>query len=309
MIFSQIERLCCSTEKEIVIVAPFMKAPIVNRVLRAVPDTVAVTAITRWWPEEIVQGVSDLDVWLCFRDRPLGRLFLRHDLHAKYYRGDHTCLVGSANLTARALGLTMSPNLELLVELPSSVVAIQNFEANVFENVVEVTDDLYRCTAQAVQMLSTQISKVEDERPGGDATFDIGVWLPASRQPEDLYEMYCGNAEVVPSSSRLPALRDLHVLQIPPGLNPSAFEMVVGTRLLTMPVVAAVDRFVSVKERRFGEVRDHIYAHAPTLDSSHAWQTLFRWLMYFLPRRYTYRRPAHSELIGRASNVDVATPV
>src|SRR5947199_2775416 len=113
--------LCPSASETLVIAAPFIKDTVLARVLDVLPSTVRrVTCITRWFPEEIAAGVSDLEIFDRLAAYQNARLLLHPHLHAKLYRADHRCLVGSANLTNRALGWSSPPNLELLVELDAT---------------------------------------------------------------------------------------------------------------------------------------------------------------------------------------------
>lgn len=101
---TQLEQLCAAGRRDILLVAPFVKAHTLERLLGQVAAEVAVRCVTRWRPEEIVAGVSDLEVWPLLRDRVQSSLWLHPDLHAKLYRADDTCLIGSANITDTALG-------------------------------------------------------------------------------------------------------------------------------------------------------------------------------------------------------------
>ena len=73
------------------LVAPFIKVGAFQRLLASIADEVSIHCITRWRPEEIAAGVSDLEIWPILRDRPHSRLWLRPDLHAKFYRADAQC--------------------------------------------------------------------------------------------------------------------------------------------------------------------------------------------------------------------------
>lgn len=114
---TELSKLCTEADRELLLVAPFIKASVLERLLDKISSDVTLKCITRWFPEEIVTGVSDLEVWNLIQNRPNSSLWLRSDLHAKYYRADNHCLVGSANLTGKALGWSDCPNLELLVPL------------------------------------------------------------------------------------------------------------------------------------------------------------------------------------------------
>ena len=66
-----------------------------------------------------------------------------------------------------------------------------------------------------------------------------------------------------------------------------------------MPLISQVDQLLN-QPRRFGEVRDLLKALCgPSFDASRAWQTLMRWMLYFLPERYKLTVPHHSEIMYR----------
>src|SRR5688572_5725315 len=140
---TRLECLCAEARHEILLAAPFTKKDVVARLLEKVPLSVSVRCVTRWRPEEILAGVSDIEVWPLLRDRHLASMWLRTDLHAKYYRVDERCLVGSANLTSMALGWTPHPNLELLVPLEAGDAALRGFEAVMLAGCVQVDDALF----------------------------------------------------------------------------------------------------------------------------------------------------------------------
>src|SRR3546814_15701150 len=85
------------------------------RLLGAIPDDIAVTCVTRWRPDEIAAGVSDLEVFDLIRARASGTLLLQPHLHAKLYRTGDRRLLGSANISGRALGWHEPANLEILL--------------------------------------------------------------------------------------------------------------------------------------------------------------------------------------------------
>src|SRR6478752_6932644 len=106
--------LAAASRREFVMCAPFAKESVVSKVLSAVPKGVRIQLFTRWRPDEVAAGVSDTRVLSVVRSRG-GAVYLYDRLHAKYYRNENDALIGSANLTATALGWGSNPNLELLV--------------------------------------------------------------------------------------------------------------------------------------------------------------------------------------------------
>lgn len=293
-----LKALCADATDRVVLAAPFAKRAVVERLLGVIDDRVAVDVVVRWLPYDIKAGVSDLEVWEVVRARPGARLFMRQDLHAKYYRSAADCLVGSANLTAAALGWSPAPNLELLVPMPRS--SVDPFEEELFGSVVEVDDDVAAVIRAAVDLLPDFVAvEVPDVPPSAGPPVTIGTWIPTLRQPEELFVAYHGDPDALSGAARESAVRDLQVLRVPPGLSEPQFRACVGATLLGMPVVGAVDRFV-VQPRRFGEVRDLLREQLGSEEPpERQWQVLFRWLTYFLAERFEYRRPRHSEVIAR----------
>ena len=131
---------------------------------------------------------------------------------------------------------------------------------------------------------------------------DLSRWLPQSRQPADLFSAYAEQWENLITAAHSTTLVDLAALQIPPNLTESLFVRYVALQLLQIPCIALVDEFVS-RSQRFGAVRDYLKSlpcsSEPSFDATNAWQTLMRWLLYFLPERYERTIPRHSEIFQR----------
>lgn len=308
-----LEQLLRSTRSKLLIVSPFIKVNTLKRLLSSVGDDVRVDCVTRWRLDEIMVGVSDLEVWDLLRTRSNASLSLRMNLHAKYYRGDDNCLVGSANVTDAALGWSVAPNLELLIPSPDN----QDFENELFAGTVKVTDALYEQYKTAVENCPkiafpanptfqpdlpenvTQISSPTDEYIAVQP-ISIETWLPTTRYPESLYSAYAGQLDKLTTAAREAAVADLAVLSIPIGFSEKTFNLFVATALVQMPVIYQVDCFVE-KPRRFGAVRDLIkqITGVGKTEADTAWQTLMRWLLYFLPNTYERKQPHHSEIFEK----------
>lgn len=302
----QLEELCNQARHEVLLAAPFIKLNTFDRLLKSIDQNIKVRCVTRWHPDEIVAGVSDLDVWLLVKERPHTTLWLRSDLHAKYYRGDQKVLVGSANLTNAALGWSRQANLELLIS--SDVLA--DFEQELFAESVIVDDSLYKHVKQIVDALPA-ISKLElvdissallDLDEDNIPPVLLEAWLPLLRHPEKLYTAYAGDIDQLGTGSQIAALHDLQVLDIPIGLNREQFEAYVGIQLLQKPIIRQVDQFVE-RPQRFGAVRDFLRTLPcgipEEFDADIAWQTLMRWLLYFLSNNYYTKLANHSEIFAR----------
>jgi hypothetical protein len=299
---------------DIVLIAPFVKRGALAHLLEAVDPEAAVSCVTRWRPEEILAGVSDLDVWPLLRDRG-GTLSLVSHLHAKYYRFGYVTFVGSANLTAAALDWRAQANLELLVEARSEARLLE-FEAAVRAQAVQVDETLYehmRALVEALRPLEAPVigaSAVdagdEGEREAGrlfEERREAALWLPESRTPQVLFDYYRGKLDRLSQGEREAAAVDLAAFPLPLGLEEGAFRAYIGWYLAQTSVVRRVDTLL-VEPQRFGAVRASLRRmedYPRDRDSSRDWQTLMRWLLYFLPDQYEAWEANYSEIFARRS--------
>ena len=232
-------------------------------------------------------------------------------MHAKYYRADKGCLIGSANLTATALGWSPNPNVEILVP-PADCQSLRfTFERNLLASSVEVDNALFESAVAAVEAMPPLVfqdtvawnaggagnEQVVDVQISGDKT-----WLPRLRYPEYLYLAYCNELDALTTVARDVATEEVKNFRVLPGLPRKAFEAEIGIQMLSQPIVHGVDNFLK-EPRRFGAVRDYLartYGEDyEAFDASSAWQTLMRWLLYFAPNRFALAIPSHSEIMYR----------
>lgn len=66
---TELSNLCSKANREVLLVAPFIKASVIEILLDKISPGVSLKCITRWIPEEIVAGVSDLEVWNLVQNR------------------------------------------------------------------------------------------------------------------------------------------------------------------------------------------------------------------------------------------------
>jgi hypothetical protein len=288
-------KLAASSQLEFVMCAPFAKQAVVSRIISEVPDGVRVKLYTRWRPEEVAAGVSDTGVLALLQARG-GIVYLHDRLHAKFYRNESQVILGSANLTGAALGWSPNPNIELLAAVSP-------------ETVGQVEQQLATQSVQATPELAAEVDEIagglqmrvvvplgQSEEPAETG----GLWLPQLRIPADLFLAYSRGLGSLTSRSSAAAAIDLEILDLPQGLSKEQFYLLVGHRLRQQPLVVDIDDYLK-QPRRFGEVRDRIVQLTAVggEDASDAWQTLMRWLLEFLPGRYNWQLPRHSELFER----------
>jgi len=291
----------------IVLVAPFIKRRVVDRLLKAASASVTIDIVTRWSVHDVAMGASDPDVWeaVCARDNAAMRLI--SNLHAKYYRFDDRYFIGSANLTQKALAWSQPNNVEVLVSAEGEDAASIKQMLN---GGIEVTDELYR-------RFLLRVEESEIERPVNDdfleddffedtnvseptATYKASDWwTPSMRQPSQLYDVYAGEPDNVTRAGREQARADLLHFDVQVGLSRKAFEAEIAWQLFQKPVVQEVNSFTE-SSRRFGAVRDHLKAlpcaERSNFDATRTWQTLIRWLLYFISDEYEMHTANYSEI-------------
>lgn len=289
----QLIDLLGEAQGEVLLVAPFMKLAAATRALAAVPAAVtAICFVTRWKPEEVAAGVSDLELLDLIDSRPGAKLLLHPCLHAKLYRVDKRCLLGSANLTSKALGWAAPPNLELLVEYDTVSRAVQAFEQQLFENAIPATAEIRAAVAAAAASFSRML-------PGSPEP--VETWLPSCPAPERLFNVYAEFETFRLADSSAEAGRaDLRVLAIATGLAEGAFHQFVVATFSQMPLVQRIkSRLVGTTTDEAGstilsEELDPV--QLPYGDAEIAWEIFKRWLMVFGGGEFRVR-PVGEELV------------
>lgn len=300
--------LAAHAEQEVLLVAPFVKYAALHRVLDVVPDHVQVHCVTRWDPTEIVVGVSDLEVWDLVRQRPRTEFRLRMNLHAKLYRSDRRCLVGSANLTGAALGWGQSANLELLIEVSADAPPVGHLEAELTRSSVPVTEAIHNTMLRAVESLRALGVPGRSLSPlivAETSATSLDAWLPTCRAPDRLFSAYRGREDLMISSAFADAQRDLSVLKPPAGLDRKSFTAYVTALLEQHPVIRQLDDFVATP-RSTEEIQDFLTSCGAIPDGTTAaesWDALKLWLLAFFPDRYRAKPPQGTELFVRGTRL------
>lgn len=303
---NKLQNLCEKAENEIILVAPFIKNSIFQELLKLTNKEVKIICVTRWRIEEIIIGVSDIEIWETIKSFPNASLWLRNNLHAKYYRVDKECLIGSANLTANALTWSNNPNFELMIAVNSDDDELKNFEHQLFNNCIKVDQVLFNLYQSAIieqkalLPLKLDTNSLSDFNKRYSNNQDIiKNWLPTLRNPEDLYLAYTNEYDKLTNIASQNAIIDLSIFDLPQNLSKTLFNFYIGIQLLEKPIIQKIDNFVT-NPRRFGEICDYLKKIKEEENNSFnikiRWQTLMRWLLYFLPSRYGLSVPNYSEI-------------
>ena len=292
----ELRLLVAGAVRDLRLIAPFIKVPQLTDVLASAPSQVKVSVTTRWRPEEVARGVSDLGVFdVCERYGADLRLFDR--LHAKIFIADGArMLVGSANLTARGLGTAATPNFEVLMPCePTRRSAVMMLAAIDAESRLATIHER-AAVAKAAEAFAKSMPPFPEIAP----LIEERVWLPAFRSPDRLYALYLDLSRDETAGTNAVAVGDMAVLGLPFGLAELEFDSVVRTRLRMKAPLGSLDTFLS-RPRRFGELSAWIASVRPDtlhVERQRIAQTFVRWLVHFFSDRYQIDTPNHSEILS-----------
>ncbi len=276
-IWKQVQTHLANATEHVQLIAPFIKLDVFQAALAEVPETVRrIDCVTRWSVAEVAAGVSDPEIMQIAKADQRVHVRLCHNLHAKLFLADTTGLVGSANLTKRAMGTVPQHNIELLVETDLDHPAIQHLLQRIDETAVLATEEIaatIREQANTLNQTNGTIIVAGENLPGAT------IWYPATRRPDRLYVAYRGRADV-PPAVREGLSRDLAFLDVPPGLDETDFKEAVRERLSEIPEVS---RLLSGERLNNLDIQASVAGRAATSDreARRITETLAEWLKYF----------------------------
>jgi hypothetical protein len=270
------------------LIAPFVKAEVVERIFAELSHDVRVDMVTRWIPAEVAAGVSDLEVFDLVSARPGTRLLLNSMLHAKLYRFDQIYWLGSANLTGRALGWRAPSNIEILRSADGLDTDLRNLEQTLLATSMP-TDARYRDEIR--QQVDLLVKSGFDPRPLAAEIGGLSAsWLPTCPSPEKLWDVYSDpvNARRRMVESAFEAARaDISCLEVGDGLSEIQFYRVMSGTLNQMPLVRLIER-----EAETGLDAEKAAAliaaagGAAPYATNEMWEILAAWLQYYFPDQY-----------------------
>ena len=292
--------------RDVLIVAPFVRAKALDKLLSCIPAGTQITVVTRWRPTDLLMGVADLGVYDSTASKG-AKLYLRYDLHAKLFAADDRCLIGSANVTDTALGWRSPENLELLVMVQRSEPQVARFEERLMRGAISATVALR-------DRLATFLDKCRNRKllvPEFDLE-ELGQlqpdWIPRIRNPEELFSAYIGSVDF--GRAALQEMReDLNQMGATPGMNEPIFREWVAAAISQTPLIQTV---ISQIEQK-GEVTESdvaAFLREFSIDASvfrprEVLENLERWLSCFFPAQYETARESIKLIRAQSIGVQV----
>ncbi len=277
----------CDAQKTVRIAAPFIKAHALERVLKALPDSVDVICVARMRAEDVASGVCDLEVFDLIMQRR-GATFLIHPhLHAKFFAADTVCLVGSANLSQTALGWRTPSNVELLVELSTSEHGLDEWWDELLTQSIDATTnmrDAIKDEAARLRNLGSSLARPETDQ---ETVEDETIWVPECPRWTGLWEVYSGDEDQLPTNALASAKSDLAALGLPPGLNQIGFKKAIQTSFRHTQIFQQMDQLSQqgLSDLAGCKVLIEDFGVSPG-DAERRWQLLKNWLSGLYPNEF-----------------------
>ena len=284
----RVRALVGSARSEVLLCSPFIKAKAFSVVLEAIPPNISVRIVTRWRPEEIAAGFSDLEVFDIANERANTQLFLLHTLHAKLYLADDDCLVGSANLTAAALGWKPDSNIEILLATnrsDSDVSVLLQRVANATPATFQIRNEMEKLASgfDTPEFIESQ------DVPPEFTERAVSPWLPRCAAPTRLYEIY-QNTEtlIVTEGTRADAIADLQDLAPPPRLDQREFSAHISCALFKLPSLQSVLTRIpaSMTDSQGVDIIRELRQDLSKADAQKQWSIVREWIAVFFKDRF-----------------------
>lgn len=298
-----------NASEEIILVAPFIKKNALISVLENNKSKdIKLTVVTRWHPSDILSGVCDIEIFDVIKEIPNAKLFIHPALHAKYYRVDDCCLIGSANLTQKALGWCKSPNLEILLNYPYDENYLKPFERKLRQISILVNEDIKQEIKEAVESLRNEVKNAKQPFLNSLVIDEVKSrsipWLPLCRKPEDLFKIYLNkNVENMVKWTLDSGKTDIEYLSIPKSLSQKTFYKYAAAMLQQSEIVAIIeDKFannVITPETGKKIIEENIPETSLVYTPIEHWETLKLWILFFLPS--VYRQPESTNDLKKGS--------
>ena len=275
----RIRDLFRNAERQITIVAPFIKKDAFQALLDVVPDEVQVRCVTRWRSHEVAAGVSDPEILDVLEGRGRYSLSVVDELHAKLYVAGERCLAGSANVTLAGLGERAGGgNIEVLVEASVGDPAI----VATLTKIAEIERPATRAMAVSVRRLAEELAA----SARGAEIADLG-WFPRSRRPEQAFRYYSAPPEGFLGTADRLLLGDLAGADVPPGLLEEEFRREVRELLRSTAAgqyVLDAEEDSLVTRADLAPSIEHVGSRGGASQED-LWRAFVEWMSYFFAER------------------------
>jgi hypothetical protein len=286
------------------IVAPYVKLEALRLLFETVRPQPGLKLVCRWLPNDLIAGVSDLDVFGYLIERG-GQLYVNPRVHMKVYAFESNAAIStSGNLTLAGLGYagTATANIEV-----GTAVTLQAAD---WVNLYKVVNGSRLMTAELYARFSEYVRTTPPlpappaapDLLGPSKAYTISS-LPAVDTPEDLERFYFNEATDATPDLRRRAYHDLATFNIPAGLGRELFPVQLAAAFRANPFVSDLIRHMkTIGSLHFGGVNSWIHERCEDVPLPYKWEvkstthTLYNWLARFVPE-LTWDQPRYSQIL------------
>lgn len=284
----RIRKLLAQATHEATIIAPFIKVGTFRSLIEAVPKSARLVCVTRWRPQEVAAGISDVEVIDVLEERGDYRLTLVDRLHAKVYMSGSRCLVGSANVTAAGLGEgDHAGNVELLVDKDSGDPYI-----------VALLEEIARLERSATKPMADAMRALAQSFPSDRSVVGVvAPWHPRSRKPDLAFTFYSQPPSGFVKTADRSVLRDLSEITLPPGLSEKEFKWTIREMLAAIEPGAKLLRQETDVTLTRGEALAYFERAAEgTTTPNDLWNGFVEWMAHFFPDKLIKQEVSNTAL-------------
>lgn len=264
--------------------------------------------IVRWEIEDLVKGVSDLDLYLYCKENNI-QLFRNTRIHLKAaWNFDSKILFGSANYTNRGIGEANNYNFELSGTSETMSFSDKIYLNNIIKSSCIIDDNYYHQLKKIVDSFeNAKIVYPEVEENIIITNSFLLSELPMSISPDDLYDVAI-RSEDYDSLDHNCAAHDIALYQIDVFQDYSTFKLQLKDEFNSHPFILALKEHIksqSSKSLNYGRVVQWIRENTTTVPTPRSWEIkeqqivniLYTWICYF-DDNYTWEIPGNrSEVI------------
>lgn len=291
-------------DRLLLLISPFISLDALKILLQYTQAHSDIKVVTRWRPEDLLSGVSDIAIYPYLRERRIP-LYIHHDIHLKLYIfTSNNAFSTSGNLTLRGFGYSERSN----IEVGGFVQLTQEDWSRIYvliKNSKQVDDDMYqRCKRYIETCPKIVMPAVPPPDLYGTAKSYTLSTLPAMETPDKLAEFYFNQNRPGWSAEEIRrATHDIVTFAIPLGLGKPDFDQQLSDSFRITPfVLEFVQLLKTEKSLRFGAVNDWIYRMCEDVPLPYRWdikentRIFYNWLEHFFTE-IVWDRPNYSQVI------------
>jgi len=286
--FSQYEQIIKNLFQEKIkyLIVPFIQLHTLEKLISENLFIQDCIVITRWNKEDLISGVSDINIYPYLKDRKI-TLYINKNLHLKMYVNcSNTAYISSGNLTSSGMGINTSGNIEIgafhdLTEFDNNMINQLIFDSTL------VNDSLFDILKIALKNTDSPNLKGDD----WDIYKNGSISIHKSQTPELYLNSYMTN-----DYNDKNFIHDTFLFSIPMGLEKDEVTNLLKSKFCSNTVMVEVIEYIRADSPiGFGErpqyegvqngtLRKFMSRKYPGLDNDHAFvNSLQDWLPFCKP--------------------------